>query len=101
MYSFTKNYNLYTWYYKKKGKTALYLKSKSWGLTGNHKITVLSKNPQQEFHLDTTSEYIFNGFEEIIYSIEEDTLKIFSWQSPKQPEKFDSEIQIKPNFEAL
>lgn len=76
-------------------KVSLYLKSKNWGLTGDHKITVLSKNPQQEFHPDTTSEYIFNGFEEIIYCIEKNTLKIFSWQSPKKPEKFDSEIQIK------
>jgi hypothetical protein len=75
--------------------TKIYLKSKNWGLTGDHKISVISTNPVYEFHPDSLSEYIFEGFEEIIFYAEKDTLKIFSKQTPKMPKKFDSEIKIK------
>ncbi|NHN27517.1 hypothetical protein FIA58_017695 [Flavobacterium jejuense] len=76
-------------------KTEIYLKSKNWGLTGDHKISVISTNPDKEFQPDSISEYIFKGFEEIIYSVEKDTLKIFARHLPTIPKKFDSEIQIK------
>lgn len=76
-------------------KTKLYLKSKNWGLTGDHKISVISTNPDKEFQPDSISEYIFESFEEIIYYVERDTLKIYARQFPTIPEKFDSEIQIK------
>mgnify|MGYP006159871009 CR=1 FL=1 len=73
----------------------IYLKSKNWGLTGDHKIYVISTNPTYEFHPDSLSEFIFEGFDEIIYHTENDTLKIFSRLTPKMPKKFDSEIKIK------
>ena len=47
-------------------KASLFLKSKSWGLTGDHKVTVLSTNGNFEFYPDSLSEYIFHGFSAII-----------------------------------
>jgi hypothetical protein len=64
-------------------------------LTGDHKISVISTNPDREFQPDSISEYIFESFEEIIYYAEKDTLKIYARQFPTIPKKFDSEIQIK------
>ena len=75
-------------------KTSLYLKSKNWGLTADHKITVISTKGEMEFQPDSISEYIFHGFGGIIYKTENDTLKIYSTQKPKIPPKFESEIKV-------
>ena len=75
-------------------KTNLYLKSKNWGLTGDHKITVISTKSDFEFQPDSINEYIFNGFSEIIYKVENNTLKIYCQEKPKIPIKFNSEINV-------
>jgi hypothetical protein len=75
-------------------KTFLYLKSKNWGLTADHKISVISTKSDFEFQPDSISEYIFHGFEGIIYKAENDTLKIYSTQKPKVPPKFESKINV-------
>ncbi|WP_339758711.1 hypothetical protein [Algoriphagus aquimarinus] len=85
-------------------KTSIYLKSKNWGLTADHQISVISTKPDFEFQPDSISEYIFHGFGGIIYKVENDTLKIYSTQKPKVPPKFESEInveiiEIKDNLE--
>jgi hypothetical protein len=75
--------------------TSIYLKSNNWGLTYDHKITVISTDYDLEFKADSISEYIFHGFDGIIYKTENDTLKIYSRQQPKIPPKFESEIKVK------
>lgn len=74
--------------------TSLYLKSKNWGLTADHKISVISTKSDLEFQPDSIYEYIFHGFGGIIYKVENDTLKIYSHQKPKIPSKFESEINV-------
>ena len=75
-------------------KETIYLKSKNWGLTGDHKITVVSKNPDYEFFPDSTSEYLFHGFDGLIYKKSNDTLYIYDGQTPKKPINFNSNINI-------
>lgn len=75
-------------------KVSLYLKSKNWGITGNHQISVISTKPDFEFQPDSISEYIFHGFGGIIYKVENNTLKIYSTQKLKIPPKFESEINV-------
>lgn len=75
--------------------TYLYFKSKNWGLTGDHKVSVISTKSNSEFLPDTISEYVFYGFENIIYKVEGDTLKLYSNQDILKPQKFESEIFIK------
>lgn len=84
--------------------TSLYLKSNNWGLTYNHKITVITTDSGLEFKADSISEYIFYGFGGLIYKAQNDTLKIYTRQQPKIPPKFESEIiveliEIKNNSE--
>ena len=74
--------------------TSLYLKSNNWGLTYDHKITVISTDSNLEFKSDSISEYIFYGFDGLIYKAENDTLKIYTRQLPKIPPKFESEITV-------
>jgi len=75
-------------------KTNLYVKRKTWGITGNHQITIISTNPEHEFKADSLKDYIFNGFAEVIYKVENSTLKIYSHDKPDIPHKFDSKIEI-------
>lgn len=75
-------------------KTSLYLKSKNWGLTADHKISIVSTKPDIEFQPDSISEYIFHGFGGLIYKTANDTLKIYTTQKIQIPSKFDSEIHI-------
>jgi hypothetical protein len=75
-------------------KSSLYLKSKSWGLTGDHKITVISTKRELEFQPDSISEYIFHGFGDLIYKTQRDTLKIYSMHKPTIPTDFQSEIYV-------
>lgn len=72
----------------------LYLKSKCWGVTGNHKVTVLSANPNLEFYVDSLSQYIWKGDFEIIYREEKDTLKLYSYQTPEIPEGFQFNVPV-------
>jgi hypothetical protein len=74
--------------------TSLYIKSNNWGLTYDHKITVISTNSDLEFKADSISEYIFYGFDGLIYKTQNDTLKIYSRQQPNIPPKFDSDIIV-------
>ena len=75
-------------------KNPLYLKSKNWGLTADHKVSVISTKADLEFQPDSISDYIFHGFGGIIYKLENNTLKVFSRQKPKVPPNFESEINV-------
>lgn len=75
-------------------KTYLYVKRKTWGLTSNHQITIISTNPELEFKADSLTDYIFNGPAEVIYKAENNTLKIYSHNKPFVPNKFESKIEV-------
>jgi len=75
-------------------KSSIFVKRKTWGLTGNHQITIISTKPEFEFNADSITDYIFNGFSEVIYKKENNTLKIYSHYKPSVPDKFDSKIEI-------
>ena len=77
-----------------KKEESLYLKRKTWGITGNHQTTEISMNKELKFETDTLSNYVFNGFSEIIYKVEDSTLIIYSHHKPKDPIKFESKIKI-------
>jgi hypothetical protein len=80
--------------YFPENSTALYLKRKTWGITGNHQTTVISTNKELLFQTDTISDYIYKGFSEIIYKAENNKLIIYSHHKPEIPQKFESEIEI-------
>lgn len=75
--------------------TSLFIKTKTWGITGNHKATVISTKPSLEFHPDSISEYIISGFEDIYYKANNDTLFVYNSYIPQIPKYFDSEIKVK------
>lgn len=73
----------------------LYLKSKTWGLLGNHTATVISNKPDLEFHPDSTFDYIFSGVDNLLYEKQADTLLVYHTYKPHIPDRFYSEINVK------
>jgi hypothetical protein len=72
----------------------LYLKSKTWGLTGDHSETVLSLNSMTEFHPDSTKEFIFYG-DKLIYRQTNDSLIVYYGELKSKPKIFNSPVKLK------
>jgi len=88
------SYEVSRLYFQEKG-TSIFLKSKTWGLTSDHKVTVISTKPNLEFHPDSATEFIIYGFEDIYYKIKKDTLLVYNSCVPDKPKEFSSEITVR------
>jgi hypothetical protein len=77
------------------GNEPLYLKSKSWGMTYDSKVIVLSTNKEEEFIADSTKEYIYKGASFLFYKLSNDSLIIYTADKAHTPQVFNSKINIK------
>lgn len=80
--------------YFDKSKTSLFIKSKTWGLTGDHSLTVLSLDKGHEFTPDSLKEFIFNG-NELFYRQTSDSLIVYYSYMNSKPRQFDTPIKLK------
>jgi hypothetical protein len=87
------SYKFKNLFFEKHG-ARLYLKSKTWGLTGDHSVTVLSLNSMTEFHPDTTKEFVFYG-DELIYRQTNDSLIVYYGVLKSKPKIFNSPVKLK------
>lgn len=72
----------------------LYIKSKNWGVTGDHQLTMISTEDEREFEIDSTKQIIFNGLEPFLYKVSNDTLFLTLRQRSKIPDGFKSRWTI-------
>ncbi len=86
-----KKIKLYSQYYNEK----IYIKKKSWGITGSGQVIVISKSPDKDFQPDETQEYVFNGLQPFCYKFENDALFIFVRKKTTIPVKMSTKIEIK------
>jgi hypothetical protein len=91
--TFKPEYKIESIYFPEK-KESIYLKRKTWGITGNHQTTSISTKKELQFETDTISDYVFKGFSNIIFKAEKNKLIIYSHHKPEIPLKFESEIKI-------
>lgn len=76
-------------------KSTIYIKTKNWGVTGDHQLTVVSTSPEKEFEPDSTKEMIFKGLEPFLYKSNKDTLFLFVWEKSIIPENVRSKWIVK------
>ncbi|AOM79940.1 hypothetical protein [Pedobacter steynii] len=76
-------------------KSTIYIKTKNWGVTGDHQLTVVSTSPEKEFESDSTKEIIFKGLEPFLYKSNKDTLFLYVWEKSIIPENFRSKWIVK------
>ena len=83
----------------KKLKDTLYLVSKRWGLTGDHQIYALTKHKteDQNWMPHSTTDYIWQGDNTIFYKQKNDTIKIWSMQSPDKQTDLQTKQVIQIN----
>jgi hypothetical protein len=74
--------------------TSLYIKTKTWGLTGDHSLTVISLDKTNEFTPDSLTEYIFNGTD-IFYRQTIDSLVVYYTYMNSRPKQFDTNVRLK------
>ncbi len=79
------------------GNEKLYIKSKNWGVSADHQLTVISTNDEREFEIDSTRQIIFNGLEPFLYKVSNDTLFLMLRQKSKIPDGFNSRWTIIQN----
>jgi hypothetical protein len=72
----------------------LFIKSKNWGVTGDHQLTIISTEDEREFEIDSTRQIIFNGLEPFLYKVSNDTLFLMLRQKSRIPDGFNSRWTI-------
>ena len=72
----------------------LFIKSKNWGVTGDHQLTIISTEEEREFEIDSTRQIIFNGLEPFLYKVSNDTLFLMLRQKSRIPDGFNSRWTI-------
>ena len=72
---------------------SIYLKKKSWGITYDHEIVVVSTLYDEKSVPDTTNDYIFLD-PEIFYKVNHDTLYVYTMSKAKEPNNFNSKIKV-------
>lgn len=75
-------------------KESIYLKSKTWGISADSRIYVISTNDETEFEPNELSEYVFHGFGDLFYRQTKDSLIFYVMQSPNVPSVFSTRFQI-------
>ena len=75
--------------------SVIYIKSKTWGVTGDNQITVISTNGESDFEPDSTEEYIFNGLGPFLYRVKGDSLILNVRSMVIIPNNFKSSWKIK------
>ena len=75
-------------------KETIYLKSKTWGISADHRIYVISTNRDTKFEPSESSEYVFRGFDDLFYRQTEDSITFYVTQIPNVPEIFSTKFQL-------
>ncbi len=72
----------------------LYLKGKTWGVTDDKQIIVLSKSEDNNFDVSPSDEYIFKGVSALFYEVQGDTLRIYLDEMSPVPGNFKTGFKI-------
>ena len=74
--------------------TSIYVKSKTWGLTGDHSLIVISLDQSYEFYPDSSTEYIIDGVE-VFYRQTVDSLIVYYTHMNSIPNQFNTSVKLK------
>jgi len=78
-----------------KDNSVIYIKSKNWGVTGDHQITVITTDGEREFEPDSTREYVFKGLGPFLYRVKGDSLILNVGSKVTIPNNFKTSWKIK------
>lgn len=73
----------------------LFIKKKTWGMTGDGQVIIISDNDNREFEPDSTKDYVFKGLSPLFYKVERDTLLLYTYQVSSVPSNLKSNFIIR------
>lgn len=71
---------------------SIYIKKKSWGITYDHQLIIISKSSDEDFEPNEDENYIFLN---LFYKVKEDTVFIYTMKKSTVPRNFHSKFKIK------
>jgi hypothetical protein len=81
--------------YSEKYNQKLYIKKKTWGLTGDRLAIVISSSSDKNFIPFPDKEYIYESSSPFYYSFQNDTLNVYVSKESKVPSGLKTNIYIK------
>lgn len=79
----------------KTSNSKLFLKKKTWGMTGDGQVIIISDNGDKSFELDSSRNYIFKGLSALYYKVENDTLSIYVAKTSSVPPNLKTSFIVK------
>jgi|JI10StandDraft_1071094.scaffolds.fasta_scaffold1929407_1 hypothetical protein len=76
------------------GKPQLYIKIKSWGVSADSQVTVITTDPETKFKVDSTEQIVFNDLEPFLYQQRNDTLILCVRRKATVPPGFNHQWTI-------
>lgn len=83
--------------YSKINDETLYIKKKVWGVTGDHRVVIVSNSSKEDFEPSDEHEYIYRGLNPLFFGFRDDTLSLYVRKKSDTPKMFSSKIVIVQN----
>lgn len=80
--------------HSQKYNETIFIKKKTWGLTGDSHLIVISNSSEVNFEKNEKNDYIFEDLTPLLYKFEKDTLTIYTMELAPFPDNMISNIRI-------
>ena len=75
-------------------QSKLYIKMKTWGMTSDNQVVVVSNSNKKEFISESTKDYVYEGIMPLFYKVQNDTLSIYTLVTSSVPEDFKTNLKV-------
>jgi hypothetical protein len=75
-------------------QSKLYIKMKTWGMTSDNQVVVVSNSNKKEFTPERTRDYVYEGIMPLFYKVQNDTLSIYTLKISSVPEELKTSLKI-------
>jgi len=73
---------------------SVYVKTKTWGITYDYQLLLISAHRKKNFEYDPKQDYIYHDFSYLFYRVTDDGLEIYTRTPSPVPEAFPPNIKI-------
>lgn len=75
-------------------QSKLYIKMKTWGMTSDNQLVVISNSNKKEFTPAPTQDYVYEGIMPLFYKVQNDTLSIYTLKTSSVPEDLKTGLKV-------
>ena len=75
-------------------QSKLYIKMKTWGMTSDNQIVIISNSNKREFISEPAQDYVYKGIMPLFYKVQNDTLSIYTLKTSSIPEGLKTSLKV-------